>query len=309
MLTVLTFTVVGLIIVAVIAVIDIILTIICESGADALKQVPGMGGGCFTLGGAATKIIAKVLYSFDSMVDLEHKSADGTSDLVLAGQFITNLHDPLQGYVTGNSIDLTLPITTTVQHKPPVPENWNHILPYLWLFSKENVRSSTFAYSLTPGQQDVKVARDQMRDAWAVSDGPKFAATQLYRAQARSEPTLTSLPLPQPGINRPLGLSLNMGYAVPAYECWMTPVLFPLVPVCYTRTLDGSSSSQIDQLRYDILPASLDAFMTLADKGNGGRGLGWDAFPALRDADNDGVLQRAYGGLDDDRSWDSDGDG
>jgi Ca2+-binding RTX toxin-like protein len=308
-LTVLTFTVVGLIIVAVIAVIDIILTIICESGVDALKQVPGMGGGCFTLGGAATKIIAKVLYSFDSMVDLEHKSADGTSDLVLAGQFITNLHNPLQGYVTGNSIDLTLPITTTVQHKPPVPENWNHILPYLWLFSKENVRSSTFAYSLTPGQQDVKVARDQMRDAWAVSDGPKFAATQLYRAQARSEPTLTSLPLPQPGINRPLGLSLNMGYAVPAYECWMTPVLFPLVPVCYTRTLDGSSSSQIDQLRYDILPASLDAFMTLADKGNGGRGLGWDAFPALRDADNDGVLSRAYGGLDDDRSWDSDGDG
>ena len=52
-LTVLTFTVVGLIIVAVIAVIDIILTIICEAGVDALKQVPGMGGGCFTLGGAA----------------------------------------------------------------------------------------------------------------------------------------------------------------------------------------------------------------------------------------------------------------
>jgi Ca2+-binding RTX toxin-like protein len=310
-LTVLSFTVVGLIIVGIVAVIDIVLTIICESGVDALKKVPGMGGACFTLGGAATKLIAKVLYSFDSMVDLEHKDpASGANDLVVAGQISTNLHDKLKGYVTGNTVDVTLPITTTIQHKPPVPQNWNHILPYLWLFSKDNLGTSTFKYSLTPSQSDLKVGRNEMNGDWNFSDGPLFAATRLHRAQASSAPSVKDLPLPQPGLNRSLGFYLNMGYAVPAYECWITPVLFPLAPVCYTRTLDGSSSSKIEQLRYDVLPDTLDGFMALADKGDGGRGLAWDsAFRSLRDADGDGVLSRAYGGLDDDKSWDSDGDG
>jgi len=310
-LTVLSLTVVGLVIVGIIAVIDIILTIICEAGVKDLKNVPGLGGACFTLGTAATKFIAKVLYSFDSMVDTEHKDpASGASDLVVTGQIGTNLRDKLKGYVAGNAIDVTIPVTTTILHKPPAPENWNHILPYLWLFSQSNLRSSTFQYSLTTSQQEIEAERDQMKDAWTVGDGPKFAATQLWRGQARSDPALKDLPLPQPGLNRSLGFYLNMGYAVPAYECWMTPVLFPLIPVCYTRTIDGTSSAQIEPLRYDILPDTIDGFMTLADKGDGGRRLAWDtAFPSLRDADNDGVLSRAYGGLDDDRSWDSDGDG
>jgi Ca2+-binding RTX toxin-like protein len=311
-LTVLSFTVVGLIIVAIIAAIDIILTIICEAGADQLKNVPGLGGSCFTLGAAATKFIAKVLYSFDSMVDTEHKDpASGASDLVVTGQIGTNLHEKLKGYVTGNMIDITLPVTTTIQHKPPAPENWNHILPYLWLFSQDNLKSSTFQYSLTTNQQEIKAERNQMSDAWTVGDGPKFAATQLWRAQVRSDPALKDLPLPQPGLNRSLGFYLNLGYAVPAYECWMTPVLFPLVPVCYTRTIDGSSSATIDPLRYDILPDTLDGFMALAKKGDDGRALAWDsAFPALRDADNDGVPSRAYNGIDpNDAAWDIDGDG
>jgi len=314
-LTVLSFTVVGLIIVGIIAVIDIILTIICEAGVDDLKNVPGLGGACFTLGTAGTKFIAKVLYSFDTMVDIEHRDpVSKASDLVVTGAIGTNLHDKLKGYVAGNLIDVTLPVTTTIQHKPPAPENWNHILPYLWLFSQSNLKSSTFQYSLKTNPEEINVQRDQMptgAGGWGeVTDGPKFAATQLWRGQARSDLSLKDLPLPQPGLNRSLGFYLNMGYAVPAYECWMTPVLFPLVPVCYTRTLDGTSSAQIEALRYDILPDTIDGFMTLADKGDGGRGLAWDtAFASLRDADNDGVPSRAYGGLDDDRSWDSDGDG
>ncbi len=311
-MTVLAFTVVGTIIVGIIALVDIILTIICEAGVDALKKVPGMGGGCFTLNGAATKFIAKVLYSFDSMVDFDHKGPDGTTnDLLLLGRIGTTLHNKLDGYVAGNLLDVRLPVTTTIQHKPPVPENWNHVLPYLWLFSKDNLRSSTFQYSLTADKQEIKSQRDQMSDVWSMSNGPKFAQTQLYRAQTHTDLSLPNLALPAPGLNRALPFYLNMGYAVPAYECWLTPVLFPLVPVCYTRTIDGSSSSQIDQLRYDILPNTLDDFMTMAEKRDGGRGLDWDsAFGSLHDADNDGVLSRAYGGVDpNDASWDSDGDG
>ena len=70
-LAVLSATVIGLIIVTIIALIDGILTAICELGVDDLRKVPGLDGACFTLNTAATAVLTKLLYSYDSMIDTD----------------------------------------------------------------------------------------------------------------------------------------------------------------------------------------------------------------------------------------------
>ena len=312
-LAVISSTVIGTLLVALIAVIDAVLTAICELGVKGMRKVPGLGGACFTLGTAAIKIIAKVLYAFDVMVDT------GRPDLAVLGQPNVQLADPNRGFVADNPLTINLPVTTTIVHKNPDLTNWQ-ISFYLWLFSKDNLRSTTFKYSVTrPNAEEVTVKRDQMKGEWRqVEEDHKFLGIKsMYRAQAYSPSApLTGLTL-EPGLNRSIPFYLNMGYALPAYECWGVPNVIPpwtppLIPVCYTRTVDGHNSTPIDNaLTFDIFPSTLDGFMALADKGNGGLGLAWDnAFRSLADADGDGLRSSAHGGLDpNDTRWDSDGDG
>jgi hypothetical protein len=309
-LAVISSTVIGTIIVGIIAVIDGILTAICELGVDWLRNHPGLGGACFTIGTASIKIIAKVMYSFDVMVNTSR------DDLVVTGAPILALSNPNRGYVTTNPFALTLPVTTTIVQKDPDPTNWQ-ILFYQWFYTKDNLRSSTFRYSLTqPQPQELSVKRGQMAGEWQnVTQDHKWALTTMYRARATGSTTLSNITLP-PGINRSLAPYFNLGYAIPAYECWSVPNLLPpffpqLLPVCYTRTVAGNNSTQLDALKFDILPASIEAFMSVASEGDGGLSLTWDAsFPSLYDADGDGLAVSARGGLDpNDASPDADGDG
>ncbi|MFV9507238.1 MAG: LamG-like jellyroll fold domain-containing protein [Oscillochloridaceae bacterium umkhey_bin13] len=318
-LAVLSATVVGLIIVGIVALIDGILTAICELGVDDLRKVPGLDGACFTLGTTVTKALAKLIYSFDVMVDVER------SDLIVTGAPDLRLSDPQRGFVAGNALSVQLPVTTTVVHKSPKPQDWMHILPYMWLFSQNNLRSSSFQYSLTNTPATITARRGQMNQAWSIERDRVFGATLagvdigkvMYRGQATSaHAPLTGINLP-PGLNQKINFSLNIGYAVPAYECWtvpnpIPPMTPPVIPVCYVRTVDGNSSAMIaDQIEVDILPATLGEFRALASDGNGGFRLAWDpAFTSLVDADNDGLRSRAHGGIDpDDATWDADGDG
>ncbi|MCE7985168.1 MAG: hypothetical protein DYG89_28680 [Caldilinea sp. CFX5] len=300
-LAVLAATVVGLIIVGVIALIDGILTAICELGVDALRKVPGLGGACFTLNGAAVAVLAKALYAYDAMIDTSR------DDLVTSSGPKITLADPTRGYVADNPIAIAMNLTTTVVHKDPERQNWYHILPFLWLFSEDNIRGTTFQYSLTQGVSDVNAERHQMDNAWTVQRDHTFIASPMYRAQANLTPQINNLTLPA-GLNQTPHLYLNTGYALPAYECWSTG---GLIRVCYVRTLGGHNSTRLDQLKLDILPPTLDQFMALTDAGNGGLKLGWDAqFQTLADADGDGLRSTARQGNDpNDATWDADGDG
>ncbi len=312
LLAVISATVVGLIIVGIVGVIDGILTAICELGVDELRTVPGLGGACFTLSNVAIKAIAYLLYNYDVMVDTSR------NDLVVVGSPDVTLADPSKGYVEGNALSVNLPITTTAIHKDPDPANGLYINLYLWLFSQDNLRSSTFRYSLTqPNPQTIDVELDQMTSTWqGVSTDHNYVLTPMYRGQARSgHAPITGL-TPEVGLNRSVPFYLNMGYAVPAYECWgipnIIPAFFPpIIPVCYTSDLKGNSSSNVDTLKFDIFPATLDGFMTLATKADGGLGLNWDsAFPSLHDADGDGLRSSAHAGLDpNDARADTDNDG
>jgi hypothetical protein len=309
---------IGLIIAGIVAFIDLLLTLICELGVKELRNAGGLGGACFTLTTAATKYIAYFLYNYDLMIDTDHRDANGNNDMVVTGVPKVTLADPNRGYVAGNALNLSMPVTTTVVHKDPDPANGLYIYPYLWLFSPDNIRSTTFQYSLTaPAAATITVARGAMPGAWTVSEDHKLLLTPMYRG--RTTTTLTSpagaLSLTA-GINRPSTFYFNMGYALPAYECIGVPNIIipftpPVFPVCYTRDHTGSESQPIDALIYDVLPATLDGFMALADHPSGGKRLAWDAgFPALADADGDGLRSPLFDGMDpNDTNVDSDGDG
>ncbi len=308
LLFVLSFNPVGLIIGIILGVIDGLLTLLCQVGVSELRNVPGLGGACFTLTGALISAITPLIYSYDLMVNLSR------NDLMLTGIPDVTLTNPTKGYVAGNSVGITLPVTTTIMHKDPDPNNGLIIYSYMYLFSQENLKRSTFKYSLThTGSATPPVALDQMKGAWQnvrernAAEGGKYLLSPMYRADVSSIPTpIRDLPLPV-GINATIPFTLNMGFAIPAYECWTVLV----VPVCYEREFKGDNHMPINALVYDVLPATLNEFMTLGAKADGGFRLAWDAkFPALRDADGDGLRSFVYKGLDpNDNSADSDNDG
>jgi hypothetical protein len=307
-LFVLSATVIGGLIVAIVAVIDFLLTIICELGVTDLRKAPGLGGACFTLTNAAIKGIAYFLYNYDLMVDLSR------NDFIVTGSPDTTLADPSKGFVTGNALTIQLPVTTTLYHKDADPANGLYIFFYHYLFSADNLRSSTVRYSLSyPDAETLTVARDQMTNEWQNVTVDHYQAAQpMHRGEAVTSKTISGLNLPA-GINRATEFYFNMGYAVPAYECFGLPLppFYIPIPVCYTRENTGNHSTNLQSLKFDIFPTTLDGFMTLASKGDGGQGLNWDpAFRSLVDADGDGLFSAAAGGLDpNDTSVDSDNDG
>ncbi|MCP6768939.1 hypothetical protein NL529_29250, partial [Klebsiella pneumoniae] len=89
---------------------------------------------------------------------------------------------------------------------------------YLWLFSPDNLKSSTFKYTLSQnGGASQPVDLSGMVDAWQhVAEDHKYAATPMYRGIATTGPApLTGLQLSS-GINQPLPFSLTADFAVPA---------------------------------------------------------------------------------------------
>lgn len=296
-------TLIGALLVGIIGLIDGILSAICELGVDALRTVPGLGGACFTLGTAAIKGLAFSLYNYSPMVDTSR------ADLLTTGAPNARLADPNKGYSAGNQLSVTMAVTTTIVHKDPDPKDGLLIYPYMWLYSADNLRTSTFRYTLSGGNEEtVSVARNQMNTAWQnVREDRKYLASPMYRGQAaQTTPPLSGLTLSE-GLNRSFPLTLNFGYAIPAYECWGLLIL----GVCYTRDLADSTSSTLQPLVFDVFPATLDGFLATAASTDGGLRLSWDArFTAIGDSDGDGVRRQAMAGLDpDDTKPDSDGDG
>ncbi|MEY2957885.1 MAG: hypothetical protein RLZZ01_453, partial [Actinomycetota bacterium] len=298
LLSALSLTGVGLIVVGIIALVDGILTLICEV-ADIDTSSELTNGGCFTLTGFFTTVVALTLYGFHVMVDAE------ADDFVDIGDPVSTLRDAEAGYTVGNVVDLKLPVTTTVQHDANFGLKAPQLAAYLWFFSGKNLRSTTVSYSATVSDgESLTVERNQMSDDWEMLDN-----CVLFCAAKEVETVSVDLELGQPGLNQEFDVYLNLGYAFPAAECWYVPVLVP-VPVCYGRSIEDGTSSPFDTRYYDVLPADLDGFLAL-EPVEGGFRLAWDeSFDVLDDADGDGVLSTRAGGLDsDDSNADRDGDG
>lgn len=303
LLTILSATVIGLILVGIITVIDAILTAVCELGTDSLR---GSDGACFTIGGSVVKAIASAFYDYGLLVRTDN------SDLLVPGAPATQLADPNKGFVAGNDLAVTMPITNHVIQRNAYGDlgGFDH-------FMDKSPGDTTFKYSLTqPGPVDItNVQRGQT--AWFGYHTILARPQNLRGAYARTTPPAVSGFNLQPGLNRVAPFYLNVGYALPAYSCWKIWTLkgswpfYKKIPICGERTVTGKNSSLVDTLRYDIFPATLDAFMTAGAKPGGGQGLSWDAsFGALDDLDGDGLRAHTRGGLDpDDAKIDADNDG
>jgi hypothetical protein len=134
----------GAIIVGIISVIDLILNTTCEAGVKELR-IKGTfyGNACFSLSTTVTKVISYFLYNYDLMINTDR------TDLVVIGAPDVTLADPSKGFVPANPLTINMPVTTTVVHKDPDPNIGIMINSYLWLYSADNLRSSTFKHGLS----------------------------------------------------------------------------------------------------------------------------------------------------------------
>jgi len=277
-------SVVGLLIVGVVAAIDAIAALVCE--AQKIDE-------CFSISGAITKAIGYVLFGTDPMVNVN------APDLVTVGVPKARLNDVSLGYVAGNSLTVTLPVDTTITHSEP--SAWQ-MSDYMWFYSQSNIRSGNFHHELSAPNATTAAAASSPGnwDTVTVAGLARYRATKHEVIELPLDKVIT---LDRPGINRSFPISLNSSYTLPSYECWTA--LF--IPVCYKRSIEGTTSSTLNSFVYDVLPATLGDFTATTASG----ALAWDpAFQARQDADGDGLLARTDGGLDpSDAAADSDSDG
>jgi hypothetical protein len=298
LLTVLSLSVVGNLIVALIFLVDVLITFIC--GLDDKDD-------CATISSSVTDAITIVLYGASPMVDV------AASDLVSVKAPKITLTNPELGYVAGNAATISLPVDTTVTHTSP--SAWQMAF-YTWLYSRTNIQSADFEHAISapdavtppaavgPGTWDsVTVAR-----TWSGKD--LFRATRSETVEIDAADVVT---FDTAGLNQSFPYTLNSAYTLPTYECWTVPgfPVFIFLPLCYSDTLDDTTSSEMTPLVYDILPASLSAFVATTVSATGEVRLAWDsAFEPMKDVDGDELLAARYGGFDpDDAKVDTDGDG
>jgi hypothetical protein len=302
-LAVLSATVVGLLIVGLLAAIDGLFSFLCAIAGNAKDALGNKDGDC-TVGTKIVTALTGYLYARDMIIEVD---TEKNPDLLKQDAPIVKLQTPGLGYITSNPIDLSVPVTTNIVHKNP--DNWN-VMPYINIYYNEAYfRSTTFRYTLTRQKAAFEVNRGEMPGVWT---GMTTKLTMDYgipwlkrSAYAYQEPKLANVKL-APGLNQPIDYWFNMAYALPAYECWT--VIF--VPVCEIQTERGGEPSFVNGPSYDIFPDTVGEFFALTGSA-AGRRLTWDArFPTLWDADGDGLVSGAQGGIDpDDNNPDTDSDG
>lgn len=302
-LAVLSASVVGLLIVGILAAIDGLFTLICALSGDAKDALGNKDGDC-TVGTKIVTALAGYIYARDMMIETD---AEKNPKLLDQASPVVELQTPGLGYVTSNRLDVTVPVTTNIVHKNP--DNWN-VFPYIQSFFNESrFRSTTFRYTLTQKKAAFEVDRYAMSGEWkgltAESARDYGIPWQKLRAYAFQQPKLTGVKL-SAGINQPIDYWFNMAYALPAYECWT--IIY--VPYCEVQTERGGEPSFVNGPSYDIFPDTVGQFFNTTGSA-AGRRLAWDnRFPTIWDADGDGLVSGEKGGIDpNDDNPDTDGDG
>jgi len=285
LLTALSLTVVGAVIVAIVAIIDAVITLVCDS----IKKKD-----CFTISGGVAKALKYVIYDSDPMINT------AASDLVVPSDGGSALLQPGDGMsaTPGNGLSYSIDVATKITHQ--MWSGW-HMGFYQYLYSEGSIRNARFTHSLN-GKPTARAT------TWRVVKVDRKQLTNLYKGSKTDKLTTDTshaLKFDRPGLNQSFEFTLSSAYSLPSYECWSIPNPFgiptPVIPVCYRRSIDGTSQSKIPAVVLDVFPATLDQFV----------GLNWD--PLLRqplDADGDGLVAVERGGLDsNDLAVDSDGDG
>jgi subtilisin-like proprotein convertase family protein len=307
LLFILASTGVGLLIIAVIGLIDALIDGLCYvldwAGLDTDNGVGGFF--CAGIVGNVTKLLGWLFYDTNPLVDMQ---ADGRMN---TSNWQTTLLNPDKGIAAGNPLNLEVDVTTALMGTEFAYGSWWRGHDYD-RFIKE-LSKSTFRYSFTSTDTDKHTVdlnamksdwqpvmdSAAFKKAWKNDDYSKPAVAAMQHVAMASSYTFNTA-----GLNQSFKIYLMEDYAVPTWD----RVLF--VPF-YNETHNSTPMDLSSSFIFDVFPATLDEFYDLVDRGQSSYALSWDSrFPTLADADGDGLRSRACGGNDpNDANADSDGDG
>ncbi|MCB0186227.1 MAG: hypothetical protein KDE31_18285, partial [Caldilineaceae bacterium] len=170
---------------------------------------------------------------------------------------------------------------------------------------------ASFDYEIQRGESDISLDLNETNWAIPADREPETdddAVPNGVRFYKQFTPSY-SYEFTNSGINQPLeDLNLAEGFAMREQVCW----LLLAVPTCWWDTYKDTFHTDLsNSFAFDILPATLDELVDLTAASTYGYRLAWDdQFPTLDDADNDGLLSKAAGGVDpNDSTPDTDSDG
>ena len=284
--------VIGTLIQACIALIDMVVGMICTLTGAAEKQPEVAYWFCGGITGLVTNYFKAIYYSGHVIIDMSAKNR------VQFNGWRYTLDHPEMGIVAGNGIKVSVNITNTITIMPnPTDSPWAYEYWKQW-HKDDNLKKATFKYVW----KDYDWASVEARYGGASSLWQPTTADHTFELVQPANST-QSFPLKTPGI-RSLKAYLTEGYAVPEQECWG---IWP-AGGCWIHENTGSNAYDIgSNLVFAVLPNTLDGFHTLAAKGSGyAQNWGNIGFPVLYDADNDGLPYSSDG---DDHVADRDGDG
>lgn len=336
MLVIAMIPVVGPIIVGIIGAIDILIMLACmvvEKTADP----SGMGWDivknyvCGGITGLMTTLVQMLIYDLNPVVDLQ------APERFQPTNFSLELDEPRMGFMVGNHMSINADVITYLYRNMPFEpdkiqrdidalihdgdasalqsllDNFGPGIFFAWQFADPFIKRAAFRYQLsTDDEYEGGVNAGEMDDEWEdasdhIADSRRYVTTQ------RTD-EVNNVHFTEAGINWHPPLYLVEKYKLLAQEC--TAIRIPAPPYylaeCHLRRQGDSLAMDMgEQFKFDVFPATLDGFYTLAGQGQGSYSLAWDErFPTLVDADGDGLRSQATGGNDPDDAYaDTDGDG
>ncbi len=305
----------GQLVASIIALIDATILFICAvTGANAGTDEKDFVRDwiCPGITGLLTKAVEFLIYDQTPVIDLTNPNR-----LQLTNMNFT-FADPAKGIAVNNGLTLGLQVDTALYRDEFGIDDVNTFIAYRYQFDDEYVDNAVFAYDILRSQTNTheNLKSSDMTALWQKPSTDSWAADAVfvYTQTIASDPIV----FPTAGINQPLpGVYLAEGYNIPVQECFIVPnplLVPPVIPICYLR--NDANTNHIDlgsNVLFDVLPETVGGFYTLAARGDNGYSLNWwanQAVPALVDADGDGLVSPAHGGIDPNDSLpDTDHDG
>ncbi len=263
-------TLIGAIILFIIAIIDTMLFIFGEE----------------TITERVTQALAKAFYDVTQLSKLEDPEFSNISQVI----------DSEVGFAHGGSVDYSMDIESTFTRATNAYSYYSG--------DPDILKKTSMEYELSNDTSIDSVALGANKNDWNVTQsGNAISGT-------KSDYVEQTIPLVS-GVNYRPTSNLNFAYAIPLLERELHVINWIVWVEYNVISAKGTDTSEMDSLVYDVVPATIDDFFTLSSANGGGYRLAWDSqFPALADADGDGLLSTALQGSDpDDSTWDTDNDG
>ncbi|NBD34590.1 MAG: hypothetical protein GVY30_01160, partial [Chloroflexi bacterium] len=336
MLAIAMIPVVGPIIVGIIGAIDILIAFACMV-VEKTANPSGMGWDiaknyvCGGVTGLMTTVVQMLIYDLNPVVDLQ------APERFQPTNFSLELDEPRMGFMVGNHMSINADVITYLYRNMPFEpdkiqrdidalindreasalqsllDNFGPGILFAWQFADPFVKKAAFRYQLSADDEyEGGVDTGDMDDEWDKASD-HIADSRRYVTTQRTD-EVNNVYFTEAGINWHPPLYLVEKYEMLAQECisFQTPWFpFPLAECYLRRQGDNFAMDMGEQFKFDVFPATLDGFYTLAGQGQASYALAWDErFPTLVDADGDGLRSQASGGNDPDDAYaDTDGDG